>query len=251
MEERKQKTDNLFLKMVAGLEVENGKLTLCFISDNEADKHGEKNVIKNGTLAIQRGFTVSVCEIPDETAKKMNSDSSITDMAKFAMIKEEEFIIWYARKEWDDEATTEDRLLLINKLCDLIVCIADETTQAAYLSKLTSTYQHKAEWNMALKAAKRRRLEELSRRNREVCEEYKANAIEAAVLESYFSTRQHTFRKEFNPVEERKTTQQIQDDLLPTLRIADEVIVDYMLKRGFLLIQDEDGSPVWSMWRLR
>ena len=82
-------------------------------------------------------------------------------------------------------------------------------------------------------------------------EEYKANAIEAAVLESYFSTRQQTFRKEFNPVEERKTTQQIQDDLLPTLMIADEVIVDYMLKRGFLLIQDEDGSPVWRMWRLR
>ena len=146
--------------------------TLCFIPDSDIPKGNEKlgagfkNVIKNGIKAIQCGFIVSVMEIPNETCKKLDPDSYITDTVKFANLPEEEFLIWYARKEWDDEATTEDRLLLINKLCDLIVCIADETTQAAYLSKLTSTYQHKAEWNMALKAAKRRRLEEQSRSNR-------------------------------------------------------------------------------------
>lgn len=86
----------------------------------------------------------------------MDPDSYITDQVKFSTLNEEEFLVWYARKEWDDEATTEDRLALINKICDLIVLIKDETTQTAYISKLIGTYQHKAEWNLALKAAKRR-----------------------------------------------------------------------------------------------
>lgn len=146
--------------------------TLCFIPDSDIPKGNEKlgagfkNVIKNGTMAIQCGFTVSVREIPNDTGKKMDPDSYITDQVKFTTLNEEEFLVWYARKEWDDEATTEDRLALINKICDLIVLIKDETTQTAYLSKLIGTYQHKAEWNLALKAAKRRRLEELSRTNR-------------------------------------------------------------------------------------
>lgn len=146
--------------------------TLCFIPDSDIPKGNEKlgagfkNVIKNGTMAIQCGFTVSVREIPNDTGKKMDPDSYITDQVKFSTLNEEEFLVWYARKEWDDEATTEDRLALINKICDLIVLIKDETTQTAYISKLIGTYQHKAEWNLALKAAKRRRLEELSRTNR-------------------------------------------------------------------------------------
>lgn len=136
--------------------------TLCFIPDSDIPKGNEKlgagfkNVIKNGTMAIQCGFTVSVREIPNETGKKLDPDSYITDQVKFSTLNEEEFLVWYARKEWDDEATTEDRLALINKICDLIVLIKDETTQTAYISKLIGTYQHKAEWNLALKAAKRR-----------------------------------------------------------------------------------------------
>ena len=81
--------------------------------------------------------------------------------------------------------------------------------------------------------------------------EYKASSIEKAVLDSYFSTRQPVFQDMTHTVEEKKTTQQIQDDLLPTLQISDEVIVDYMLQSGYLLVQDDDGSPIWQMWRMR
>lgn len=146
--------------------------TLCFIPDSDIPKRGEKigagfkNVIKNGAKAMQLGFTVSVREIPNETGKKLDPDSYITDTAVFATLMEEEFLVWRAKQEWDNEATTEDRLKLINELCDLIVYINDETTQTAYLTKLINTYQHKAEWNMAFKAAKRRRLEVQSRKNR-------------------------------------------------------------------------------------
>lgn len=81
--------------------------------------------------------------------------------------------------------------------------------------------------------------------------EYKASSIEKAVLDSYFSTRQPVFQDMTHTVEEKKTTQQVQDDLLPTLQISDEVIVDYMLQSGYLLVQDDDGSPIWQMWRMR
>lgn len=81
--------------------------------------------------------------------------------------------------------------------------------------------------------------------------EYKASSIEKAVLDSYFSTRQPVFQDMTHTVEEKKTTQQVQDDLLPTLKITDEVIVDYMLQSGYLLVQDDDGSPIWHMWRMR
>lgn len=81
--------------------------------------------------------------------------------------------------------------------------------------------------------------------------EYKASDIEKAVLDSYFSTRQPVFQDMIHTVEEKKTTLQVQDDLLPTLRITDEVIVDYMLQSGYLLVQDDDGSPIWQMWRMR
>lgn len=81
--------------------------------------------------------------------------------------------------------------------------------------------------------------------------EYKASDIEKAVLDSSFSTRQPVFQNMTHTVEEKKTTLQVQDDLLPTLKITDEVIVDYMLQSGYLLVQDDDGSPIWQMWRMR
>ena len=81
--------------------------------------------------------------------------------------------------------------------------------------------------------------------------ELKASDIEKAVLDSYFSTRQTGYDQNMSLIEERKTTLQVMDDLSPILTIEDSVIVDYMLWAGYMLIQEDDGSPVWQMWRLR
>lgn len=140
--------------------------TLCFIPDSDndkADRPGEKNVLKNGTLAMKQGFTVSVREIPNEHAVKMDPDSYVTDKAKFNTMKEEEFLVWACRKRWKDGATTEERLALVNELCDLLAAVSDEQTQEAYLSKLAALYGQKGEWTQALKSAKRRRIEAQSR----------------------------------------------------------------------------------------
>lgn len=82
-------------------------------------------------------------------------------------------------------------------------------------------------------------------------ENLKASDIERAVLDSYFSTRQNVYDRNLPLVEERKTTRQVMDDLLPTLRIDDDVVVDYMLSENYQLVQDDDGSPVWQIWRMR
>ncbi len=80
----------------------------------------------------------------------------------------------------------------------------------------------------------------------------KATKTEQAVLDAYFSTRQPSGGNMTGVmVEERKTTLQIQDDLLPTLKIEDVVIVDYMLHHEYMLMQDDDGTPIWQMFRLR
>lgn len=79
----------------------------------------------------------------------------------------------------------------------------------------------------------------------------KATKTELAVLDAYFSTRQPLGSMTMGMVEERKTTVQIQDDLLQTLKIEDVVIVDYMLHHEYMLMQDDDGTPIWQMFRLR
>lgn len=79
----------------------------------------------------------------------------------------------------------------------------------------------------------------------------KATKTEQAVLDAYFSTRQPLGSMTMEMVEEHKTTLQIQDDLLPTLKIEDVVIVDYMLHHEYMLMQDDDGTPIWQMFRLR
>lgn len=145
--------------------------TLCFIPDSDNDKPegkrpGELNVIKNGTLAMQEGFTVSVREIPNETSKKMDPDSFVTNKTIFDTMQEEEFLTWFARKKWNDDFTTEERLAFMNKVCDLIACIQDENTQTAYIAQMGGAYGHKHEWLGAYKSARRRKLEAISKNNR-------------------------------------------------------------------------------------
>ena len=146
--------------------------TLCFIPDSDEKKHGEnlgagdKNVIKNGSLAMRSGFTVSVRELPNDTGKKIDPDEYIKDVNIFNGMIEEEFIIWFARKQYDEESTTEERLHVVNKVCDLLVCIKNEDVQSSYITKLTAQYGHKYEWINGLKAAKRRKLEQESKGNK-------------------------------------------------------------------------------------
>lgn len=146
--------------------------SVCFIPDSDIIKSGQKmgagdlNVLKNGKLAMTNGFTVSVKEIPNEGAKKQDPDSYVTDLSKFVGMAEEEFLIWYARKTYDENAITDERISTISSICDLLALITDEAIQESYLNKLIATYHHKPEWTNGLKLAKKRILEKKSKENK-------------------------------------------------------------------------------------
>lgn len=82
--------------------------------------------------------------------------------------------------------------------------------------------------------------------------ELKANKAEQTVLDFYFKRKRPLVKMyEFERcrmIEHRKTTIDIQDDLRTTLCISEDVIVDYMLHNGYTLIPEEDGSVVWLIY---
>ena len=74
-------------------------------------------------------------------------------------------------------------------------------------------------------------------------------AIEIVVLDAYFSCRSN--RQELNMVQDNKTTQQIIDETADTLELDDKTVVTYMVEHGYLLTEDDDGSPIWMIYRMR
>lgn len=78
-----------------------------------------------------------------------------------------------------------------------------------------------------------------------------ATSLQTKVLEAYFDIREPQPRPYIQMIPELKSTVQIRDDLAPTLPIPEDVIVGFMLDRGYVLSPDEDGIPMWHIYRMR
>lgn len=143
--------------------------TLCFIPDADIPREdsrfgvGEQFVFKNGRLATEMGFQVSVREIPREGSGKQDADSYITSLHPWNLLNEKDFILWYADKHYDLDATNDDQLKVISDVCDLLVNIQSEVMQASLLTDLKDRYKKASIWKGALADAARRR-QELKRR---------------------------------------------------------------------------------------
>ena len=152
-------------------------VTLCFIPDSDVPKRGEKlgagfqNVLKNGALAMQTGFTVTVREIPNdleaEHPKKVDPDEYIDKASKLDTLTEKEFLIWFVEKKYDREAVMEEKQKVIEEVADLLILVKSEEMQESYLSQLAKlTEGTKGLWRQALNSAKKRRQEKLSEKNK-------------------------------------------------------------------------------------
>lgn len=135
---------------------------LCFLPDADPPKRDEaygtgiKAVMKNGLIAMDCGFSVSVKEIPlTENRSKNDPDSYCTDKPKFDLLEEEDFIVWYARYIFQDTQTTEEKSTAINTICRMVAMVKDEVKEAMYLSKLQEFYKNKALWTTAINQAKK------------------------------------------------------------------------------------------------
>lgn len=135
---------------------------LCFLPDADPPKRDEdygtgiKSVMKNGLLAMECGFSVSVKEIPlADNGTKNDPDSYCTDKPRFDLLEEEDFIIWYAGKTLKDGQTTEEKSTAINTICRMVAIVKDDVKESMYLSRLQEFYKHKSLWQTAINQAKK------------------------------------------------------------------------------------------------
>ena len=167
-------TDNQFQKL-KDYRLQN--CTLCFIPDSDIPKEGKElgagfcNVIRNGALAMQQDFTVSVREIPNdlsvEQPKKIDPDEFFSDKTDFNKLEEREFLIWAFEKKFDKNGTTEEKQKVINEMCNLLLCIKDEAVLERYITKLAKIDGNKTIWRQAYNSAKKRQQERISEKNKE------------------------------------------------------------------------------------
>ena len=167
-------TDNQFQKL-KDYRLQN--CTLCFIPDSDNPKEGEElgagfcNVIRNGALAMQQDFTVSVREIPNdlsvEQPKKIDPDEFFSDKTDLNKLEEREFLIWAFEKKFDKNGTTEEKQKVINETCNLLLCIKDEAVLERYITKLAKIDGNKTIWRQAYNSAKKRQQERISEKNKE------------------------------------------------------------------------------------
>ncbi len=110
--------------------------TLCFIPDSDIPKQDEKmgagfqNVLRNGALAMQQGFTVSVMEIPNDLTidqpKKVDPDEFFKDKSDLYKLEEREYLLWAFEKKLDKKNTTEAKKKVIEETRDKLLLIKKE-----------------------------------------------------------------------------------------------------------------------------
>ncbi|MBQ8453267.1 MAG: DNA primase [Prevotella sp.] len=136
---------------------------LCFIPDQDAP--GIEAVKRNGRLAMEAGFRVSVKEIPPtEDGKKQDADSYFQRKVQVEELKSEDFVIWLARHIYNDDQTDTAKSDSIREICDTLILESDQYTQDSLLDALAAAYGHKGLWKNAVNDAKRRRNEAKAKR---------------------------------------------------------------------------------------
>lgn len=136
---------------------------LCFIPDQDAP--GIEAVKKNGRLAMESGFRVSVKEIPPSPdGRKRDADSYFERKVQVEELKSEDFVMWLARHIYNDDQTDTAKSDSIREICDTLILESDQYTQDSLLDALAAAYGHKGLWKNAVNDAKRRRNEEKAKR---------------------------------------------------------------------------------------
>lgn len=148
---------------------------LCFIPDSDPAKNGQvygpgiAYVRKHGRLAMKLGFTVLVREIPLEASNtKQDPDSYFTSNAKWNEVKEEDFILWYARWSFLNVDTTEEKSTAIKDIAEMIALLDDQIKEEMYISQLNQLYKGKNLWQNAINAAKKKLNESQQRDGKKV-----------------------------------------------------------------------------------
>ena len=139
---------------------------LCFINDADPPKNGEQYgtgiqyVMKNGRLALEMGFSVSVRELPLAHGNmKQDPGSFFTDKARLDLLKEEEFVLWCANKWWRHDDNSNRKTENLKRIAELASFIKDETRVEMMLAELVKLNKGKEQWRSLIRRAQWARLE--------------------------------------------------------------------------------------------
>ena len=143
---------------------------LCFIPDDDPPKdgatfgHGIENVFKAGRLALEMGFSVSVKEIPDDDhSHKQDPDTYFQNQNIFNATDEEEYILWYARKQFPTIKTNDDKSRVVSEVARLLALIDDPTKTSIYIDSLTEFHKGKTFWRQAIDNERKKAEEEAAK----------------------------------------------------------------------------------------
>lgn len=143
------------------LQLEKIATNVCFIPDCDIIKPGQKFphgihvVMDAGRIAIEKGLSVYVKEIPSEAGEKQDADSYFTSKEVFDGIPEEDFVLWNARKLFDSAATVDDKTLALNTVANILSDLNDSTKVDFYIGQLKKFTDGKSKiWTDALRSRK-------------------------------------------------------------------------------------------------
>ena len=151
--------------------------TLCFIPDSDPPKAGETigvglaKVIKAGAKAIALHFKVFVKEIgTDDKNQKRDADSFFKTDSAFQAVKEEDFVLWYARRLFpegrpDDEANKDKALENLSLIAEILSYIDEGFELNHYVDQLNKIHPGKITWQNAITHARVKRAEAQMQQN--------------------------------------------------------------------------------------
>lgn len=160
-------TDNQFSQLK--------KLTdsVCFIPDSDVSQDrsygpGFESVMKNGALAIRKGFSATVRELPfaqrevadEETGEivsvpdKNDADSFIHRKEDFLNLTEKHFIVWMAEKRFFEAASMTAERQCVADIADLLRFVKDQLVFDQCISQLCKIHGKLKLWKDAVSQAR-------------------------------------------------------------------------------------------------
>ncbi|MBD5211463.1 MAG: toprim domain-containing protein [Bacteroidales bacterium] len=141
-----------------------------FIPDSDPPKGslygvGVDTVMKNGRMALEKGFEVSVREIPrtkedDENEIKYDPDSYITSTEIYSDLDDVPFVVWYAKKRFGTADSQNLQMEVVQEVASLLIYISDELTREMCIDQLCRIFGKKKMWQDAMRRAGRKVREE-------------------------------------------------------------------------------------------
>lgn len=151
------------------------KLTdsVCFIPDSDVSKDrsygpGFEAVMKNGAMAIRKGFSVTVRELPfakkeitdEETGEtetvpdKNDADSFIHTKDDFLSLTEKHFIVWMAEKRFFEASSMTAERQCVSEIADLLRYVKDQLIFDQCISLLSKIHGKLKLWKDAVSQAR-------------------------------------------------------------------------------------------------